>query len=98
MGYEATLEVLADPTRRTLVERLRSGPAPVGALASGLPVSRPAVSKHLKLMLDAGLVSVTEQGTKRLYALDLEGLSELRSYVEGFWDDVLSRFKEAAER
>ncbi len=98
MGYEAALEVLADPTRRTLVERMRPGPIAVGELAGGLPISRPAVSKHLKLMLDAGLVSVTRDGTKRLYGLDLEGLAELRSYVDGFWDGALARFKEAAER
>jgi DNA-binding transcriptional ArsR family regulator len=98
MGYESALEVLADPTRRTLVDRMRSGPRPVGELAGGLGISRPAVSKHLKVMLEAGVVSVTRDGTKRLYGLDLEGLADLRSYVDGFWDGVLERFKEAAER
>jgi DNA-binding transcriptional ArsR family regulator len=98
MGYGTTLELLADPTRRVLVERLRGGPRPVGDLADGLPVSRPAVSKHLKLMLDAGLVSVTRDGTKRLYSLDLRGLDELRRYVDGFWDGALASFKEAAEK
>jgi DNA-binding transcriptional ArsR family regulator len=98
MGYEVVLEVLADGTRRTLVERMRHGPIPVGELAAGLPVSRPAVSKHLKLMLDAGLVSVKQDGTKRLYELHRDGLSELRDYVDGFWDEPLARFKAAAER
>jgi DNA-binding transcriptional ArsR family regulator len=98
MGYESALEVLADPTRRVLVERMRSGPRPVGDLAAGLDVSRPAVSKHLRVMLEAGVVSVTRDGTRRLYGLDLGGLMELRSYVDGFWDGVLERFKEAAER
>ena len=97
MGYEAALEVLADPTRRVLVERMRSGARPVTELAEGLPVSRPAVSKHLKLMLDAGLVSVTRDGTKRLYGLDLAGLDDLRRYVETFWDEALARFKDRAE-
>jgi DNA-binding transcriptional ArsR family regulator len=97
MGYEAVLDVLADPTRRTLVDRLRSGPVTVGGLAAGLPVSRPAVSKHLRIMLDAGVVSVSQAGNKRLYELDVGGFEELRNYVEGFWDDVLGRFKDAAE-
>lgn len=98
MGYEAALEVLADPTRRAIVERMRRAPVAVGELAEGLPVSRPAVSKHLKLMLDAGLVSVRQDGTKRLYELHRDGLAELRDYVDGFWDAPLARFKAAAER
>jgi DNA-binding transcriptional ArsR family regulator len=97
MGYEAALEILADPTRRTIVERLRNGPAPVVDIASGLPVSRPAVSKHLKLMLDAGLVTVKEDGTRRLYALDLNALDEVRKWLDRFWEDALQRFKRQAE-
>jgi DNA-binding transcriptional ArsR family regulator len=97
MGYQATLEILADPTRRALVERLRSGPLPVGRLAAGLPVSRPAVSKHLRLMKEAGVVRMTEDGTKNLYALDLSKLDEVRRYLDGFWDESLRRFKQAAE-
>jgi DNA-binding transcriptional ArsR family regulator len=97
MGYEAALEILADPTRRTIVERLRRGPAPVVDIASGLPVSRPAVSKHLKLMLDAGLVTVREEGTRRLYALDLNKLDEVRQWLDRFWEDALTRFKKQAE-
>ena len=98
MGYQATLEILADPTRQTIVERLRRGPAPVVDIASGLPVSRPAVSKHLKLMLEAGVVSVRRDGTRHLYALDLEKLAEVRTWLDGFWDDALQRFKTQAER
>jgi DNA-binding transcriptional ArsR family regulator len=97
MGYQTTLEVLADPTRQTLIERLSTGPLPVGKLAAGLPVSRPAVSKHLRLMKDAGVVRMTEEGTRNLYELDLETLDEVRRYLDGFWDDSLRRFKKAAE-
>jgi DNA-binding transcriptional ArsR family regulator len=98
MSYEAALEILADPTRRAIVDRLRRGPAPVVDIATGLPVSRPAVSKHLKLMLGAGLVTVRESGTRRLYALDLEKLDEVRHWLDGFWEDSLQRFKRRAER
>lgn len=97
MGYQATLQVLADPTRQTLVERLREGPLPVGELAAGLPVSRPAVSKHLRLMRDAGVVRMTEAGTRNLYELDLQTLDEVRRYLDRFWVASLKRFKETAE-
>lgn len=97
MGYQATLQVLADPTRQILVERLRSGPLPVGKLAADLPVSRPAVSKHLRLMRDTGVVRMKEEGTRNLYELDLEALDEVRRYLDGFWDASLKRFKGAAE-
>src|ERR671936_573899 len=97
MGYQTTLEMLADPTRQVLAERLRGGPLPVGKLAAGLPVSRPAVSKHLRLMKEAGVVRMTEEGTRNLYELDLRSLDELRRYLEGFWDTSLKRFKKAAE-
>jgi DNA-binding transcriptional ArsR family regulator len=97
MGYQATLEILGDPTRQKLVERLRAGPLPVGKLAAGLPVSRPAVSKHLRLMKEAGVVRMTEEGTRNLYELDLQTLDELRRYLEGFWDTSLKRFKKSAE-
>jgi DNA-binding transcriptional ArsR family regulator len=97
MSYQSTLEILADPTRQALVERLRSGPLPVGKLAAGLPVSRPAVSKHLRLMREAGVVRMTEEGTRNLYELDLKTLDELRRYLDGFWDTSLKRFKKTAE-
>ncbi len=97
MSYQATLEILADPTRRTLVERMRSGPRSVSDLAEGLPVSRPAVSKHLRLMREAGVVRMTEDGTRNFYELDLRTLDEVRSYLDSFWDASLASFKAAAE-
>jgi DNA-binding transcriptional ArsR family regulator len=97
MGYQATLQVLADPTRQALVERLRVGPLPVGELAAGLPVSRPAVSKHLRLMKEAGVVRMTEDGTRNLYELDLRTLDEVRRYLDRFWDASLKRLKKSAE-
>jgi len=98
MGYETALAILADPTRRTIVERMRSGPKPVAELASGLPVSRPAVSKHLRVMLEAGMVSVVRDGTRRLYALDLARIDEVRRWLDGFWDEALTNFKTQAEK
>src|ERR687896_94184 len=97
MGYQTTLTILADPTRRELVERLRGGPTPVGRLAKGLPISRPAVSKHLRLMKEAGVVRMSEEGTRNFYELDLQTLDEVLSYLESFWDTSLERFKKAAE-
>jgi DNA-binding transcriptional ArsR family regulator len=70
----------------------------VGEIARGLPVSRPAVSQHLRVLKDAGLVTDRAAGTRRLYAIDPGGLAELRAYVEGFWDDALAAFRAAAER
>ena len=89
---------LADPTRRAIFERLRRGPQPVTRLADGLPVSRPAVSQHLKVLLDAGLVQVTPAGARRLYSVEPEGLRELRDWFDGFWDVALESFKSTAER
>jgi DNA-binding transcriptional ArsR family regulator len=97
MGYEATLEILADPTRRAIVDQLRAGPRPVGQLAANLPVSRPAVSKHLRLMKEAGVVRMTEQGTRNLYELDLRTLDEVRRFLDSFWEASLASFKNAAE-
>jgi DNA-binding transcriptional ArsR family regulator len=97
MGYQSTLEILADPTRREIVDRLRRGPRAVGELAAGLPVSRPAISKHLRLMKDAGVVRMTEQGNRNLYELDLRSLDEVRRYLDGFWGSSLENFKRAAE-
>jgi DNA-binding transcriptional ArsR family regulator len=97
MGYQATLDILADPVRQALLERLRAGSLTVGKLADGLPVSRPAVSKHLRLMKDAGVVRMTEQGTRNFYELDLQTLDEVRRYLNSFWDASLKRFKKAAE-
>jgi DNA-binding transcriptional ArsR family regulator len=98
MAYALSLQALADPTRRSIFERLRRGPRAVGELALGLPVSRPAVSQHLRVLKGALLVREERQGTRNVYSIDPRGLAELREYVEGFWDDALSAFKEAAER
>jgi DNA-binding transcriptional ArsR family regulator len=98
MAYQGALQALADPTRREILERLRAGPRAVGELAEGLPVSRPAVSQHLRVLKDAGLVNETRAGTRRLYGVELHGLVELRRYLDTFWGDVLSAFKAEAER
>jgi DNA-binding transcriptional ArsR family regulator len=96
--YESALLALADPTRRAVFELLADGPRPVGELAAELPVSRPAVSQHLRVLKDAGLVVDRADGTRRLYALDPGALGDLRSYLEGFWRKALSGFKDAAEK
>lgn len=88
----AVLDVLGDPTRRRVLEALRDGPRSVGELAEDLPVSRPAVSQHLRVLKDAGLVVDTAAGTRRLYRVDPAGLAGLRAYFEGFWSDALERF------
>jgi DNA-binding transcriptional ArsR family regulator len=88
---------LADPTRRAVFERLRAGPRPVGELARGLPVSRPAVSQHLRVLKEAGLVTERREGTRRLYQVDPAGLAAVRAYFEEFWTDALAAFKAAAD-
>ena len=95
--YARSLEALADPTRRAIFERLRTGPAAVGELAATLPVSRPAVSQHLRVLEGAGLVSHETSGTRHIYKVELGGLGELRAYLDRLWDDALQRFKTAAE-
>ena len=98
MAYGNALAVLADPTRRKVFERLRSGPRPVNMLADGLPVSRPAVSQHLKVLKDAGLVEERSEGVRRIYSLRREGLLELRAWLDSFWGDALEAFRLEAER
>ncbi len=98
MAYADALAVLADPTRRKVFERLRAGPRPVNALAAGLPVSRPAVSQHLKVLKDAGLVEERSEGVRRIYSLRREGLMELRDWLDSFWDDALAAFKQDVEK
>jgi DNA-binding transcriptional ArsR family regulator len=97
MAYGKALQCLSDPTRRRVFERLRAGPQSVGVLARGLPVSRPAVSQHLKALKSAGLVSDRPEGTRRVYYIDPEGLGELRRWLDQFWDDALRSLKSAAE-
>ena len=92
------MDALGDPTRRAIFEQLRRGPRPVGEIAAELPVSRPAVSQHLRVLKDAGLVTERREGTRRLYRLDPDGLGELRDYFDGFWTEALAGFKAAAER
>src|ERR1700738_945604 len=98
MTYGNAWAVLADPTRRKVFERLRGGPRPVNLLAAGLPVSRPAVSQHLKVLKDAGLVEERSEGVRRIYSLRREGLMELRQWLDSFWGDALDAFKLEAER
>src|SRR5438876_4541626 len=97
MAYDKALAVLADPTRRKVFERLRGGPRPVNMLAAGLPVSRPAVSQHLKILKDAGLVEERSEGVRRIYSVRREGLIELRAWLDSFWGDALDAFKLEAE-
>jgi DNA-binding transcriptional ArsR family regulator len=97
MTYEEALSALDDPTRRLLLERLTAGPRPAGELAAGLPISRPAVSQHLRVLREAQLVSEHREGTKRIYRLNPEGLTELRAYFDNFWQQALADFQEAAD-
>ena len=92
MAYAEVFTALADPTRRHILEALRKQPRTVGELAAGRPVSRPAVSQHLKVLQAARLVTVQPQGNRRLYSLKREGLVDLRKYLETFWSDILSAY------
>ena len=96
MGYEDAIAALADPTRRAIIDRLRGGPRPVAEIAHDLPVSRPAVSQHLRVMTDAGLLSVEAQGNRRLYRLSPDGVAALRTYLDTLWTDALAAFADAA--
>jgi DNA-binding transcriptional ArsR family regulator len=91
------MDALGDPTRRAIFEQLRRGPRAVGEIASELPVSRPAVSQHLRVLKNVGLVTERREGTRRLYRLDPDGLGELRDYFDDFWTEALAGFKAAAE-
>jgi DNA-binding transcriptional ArsR family regulator len=98
MAYGEAIAALADPTRRTVFERLRRGPRPVVEIARGLPVSRPAVSQHLRVLKEAGLVRERREGTRNYYSVEGDALAELREYFENFWDEALAAFKEQAEK
>jgi DNA-binding transcriptional ArsR family regulator len=98
MAYGEAIAALADPTRRKVFERLRGGPRPVVEIARGLPVSRPAVSQHLRVLKEAGLVRERREGTRNFYSVDGDALAELREYFENFWEEALAAFKEAAEK
>lgn len=96
--YESVLEALADPTRRAVFELLRRrGPQAVSQLAAEMPVSRPAVSQHLKVLKEARLVTARPQGRRTLYRVDPTGLAALETYLQNFWGDVLEAFKATAE-
>ena len=90
------LDALGDWTRRQIFDALRSGPCSVGELAARMPVSRPAVSQHLRVLKDAGLVVDTKEGTRRIYRVDPDGLAGIRTYFDSFWDEALGRFAAAA--
>jgi DNA-binding transcriptional ArsR family regulator len=97
MTYVSALAALSDPTRRAVFERLRAGPASVREIADGLPVSRPAVSQHLKALREAGLVRDEPRGTARIYSIHRPGLRDLRDWVDSFWDEALENFRKHAE-
>jgi DNA-binding transcriptional ArsR family regulator len=97
-AYEEAIAALGDGTRRAIFERLRDGPRAVGELADELPVSRPAVSQHLRVLKEAGLVTERRDGTRRLYRLEPNGLAAVRAYFDEFWTYALADFKAAAER
>ena len=88
---------LGDPTRRIIFEKISNGPLAVVDIANGLPVSRPAVSQHLKVLKEAKLIRITNKGTRNFYELDREGILAIRNYLDGFWDEALHNFKQLAE-
>src|SRR4029450_13796553 len=98
MTYNDALTALADPTRRRVFEQLRTGPKPVGAIAAKLPVSRPAVSQHLKVLREARWVGGRSEGTRRIYFIDPHGLGELRAWLDQLWDGSLLAFQAEVER
>ena len=91
------MDALGDATRREIMERLRGGPRPVGELAAGLPISRPAVSQHLRVLKEAGLVTERKAGTRRIYGVEPKAIADLRTYFDSFWEQALAGFKAAAE-
>ena len=96
MSGERALHALADPTRRAIFDRLRKSSASVNEIAEKMPVTRPAVSQHLKVLKNAGLVKERREGVRRVYQVELRGLVELRRFVDGMWDDALASFERAA--
>ena len=96
MAYKESLSALSDPTRRAVFERVVHGPRSVGEIARGMPISRPAVSQHLKVLRDAGLVQEQREGTRRIYSADANALGELRAYVDEMWQTALGKFAASA--
>ena len=98
MTYQSrALDALGDPTRRAIFERLADRPSAVGELAHDFPVSRPAVSQHLRVLKDAGLVIDRPDGSRRIYKIDPDGIAGLREYLDRFWSRSLASFKQAVE-
>lgn len=98
IAADRALDALGDPTRRQVFERLRVGPSSVLQLAQGMEVTRPAVSQHLKVLRDSGLVKVRSAGTRRIYEVDMRGIRAVRRWLDEFWDEALAAFKASAER
>lgn len=96
--YGSALQALGDPTRLAVFERIAVRPRAVGELAAELPVTRPAVSQHLRVLKDAGLVVQTAEGARRIYHVNPDGLDAIRGWLDGVWDEALARFKEAVEQ
>jgi DNA-binding transcriptional ArsR family regulator len=92
------LTALGDPTRRTIFERVAARPSAVGEVAKGLPVSRPAVSQHLRVLKEAGLVRETQEGTRRIYRVDPRGIGAMRDWLDAHWARALASFKDFADR
>ena len=98
MTARSSFEALGDPTRRAIVERLSTGASAVGDLARGLPVSRPAVSQHLRVLREAGLVTELSEGTRRIYRLDPRGIAAMREWLDAHWASALDAFEAAADQ
>lgn len=97
MAYKL-MAALSDPMRQQILEKLRAGPRAVGEIAAGMTISRPAVSQHLRVLKDSGLVAETRQGTRHYFAIAPEGIGELRAYLDGLWSDALAAFARHVER
>src|ERR1043165_1381450 len=97
-GNAVVLDALGDATRRKILEKLRSGPRAVGEIAADMPVSRPAVSQHLKVLKDAGLVNDRPEGARRVYQIDPKGLGSLRAWLDQFWALALDAYAQEVER
>ena len=98
MSYQTTLFALSDPTRRAILEAVAKQPQSVADLAAGQSVSRPAVSQHLKVLLDADLVTASPAGTRHIYAIDRSGFLPLRQYLDQFWTDILGAYGAEVDR
>ena len=92
------LDALGNPVRRSILRELRDGPRPVGEIAAGMPISRPAVSRHLRVLEEAGLVQAREEGSRNLYSIRMQGFASVREFVDDFWDAALARIEELARR